>query len=186
MWVPRHLVFLVLFLLFSVLQTPTSAISKVKFSFLFCLSLCFWTNYFHWRWYCYGIVLCSLLGVPFTWPSSFWGWFRPGGWLSSPVSCIILGKVCDFLYYIFTVLFPWAKSMFVGIVFWQPWEGQRCHLLLVPKAHQWFCCHPWRGTCCWNCKYDMLVSPLVLFLIGFNETLIIFSFQGIPVWSQFS
>ncbi|KAL6332693.1 hypothetical protein AAG906_010033 [Vitis piasezkii] len=28
MWVPRHLVFLVLFLLFSVLQTPTSAISK--------------------------------------------------------------------------------------------------------------------------------------------------------------
>lgn len=82
----------------------------------FSLKYCWW---FHYLWpifpfsllsffVCVDVVICGVLGSPFTWPRTLLGWYKSNNRVSLWVSWIILGKVLTW----WTHYYKWSLNMF--------------------------------------------------------------------------
>ena len=56
---------------------------------------------------CVALVICGVLGSPFTWPRTLLGWYKSNNRVSLWVSWIILGKVRAWTHY-----YKWFLNMF--------------------------------------------------------------------------
>ena len=91
---------------------------------------------------CVAVVICGVLGSPFTWPRTLLSWYKSNYRVSLWVSWIILGKVHAWTHY-----YKWFLNMFhfffaiqiLSFFIMQSWCRKRIHILLIHKAHQWFC-----------------------------------------------
>ena len=89
-----------------------------------------------------GLVICGVLGSPFTWPRTLLSWYKSNNRVSLWVSWIILVKVLTWTHY-----YKWFLNMFnfffcnptLEFFIMQLWCCKRIHILLIHKAHQWFC-----------------------------------------------